>query len=317
MSYILIILTTIISAIGVFYSKGGDFKQITKFGYSILALILCVGGVSLFNTYNSNIMSERISKKLEENFSAAQQQLVLQWLNPIEPFAGFRFSANMMAMYGVADEVQNLPYKMSSASPFFRKLGAGRELGTIKIDIGEDVSRRFDFKEVIDGMLVSQAIGPGELAIRSEYISRLDHCEFPNSKELCEFVYAGGIAAWREGNDVSSIGHSIDLSTNIPAASVITSIFDSGELGSIHVIDAFKEQWWWERYWIRAFYRDQIKYTLSFSQDLPGSKTGQRCSYNFSLNLKLVLSTSKSLRDLTGYFLPNGPLKVSMCSLPY
>lgn len=317
MSYILIILTTAISIVGIFFSKSGSAQQVSKIGYGILSLILIVGSLSLLNVYQTNKSKFKQEVELKRNFSAAQLQLILQRLDLAGKLNSFEYSNSIQTKFPEERTIKNIPFETASATPFFRNRGIGEELGFISIEIGEDVERRLDFVQHPKGMLVKQAVGSGELADKEQYISFYDGCEYETEGKDCAFVYAGGSAVWRESGIIGIEGQNIDLSTDVSAASIIASILNSGRLGSIKVIDAFKDKWWWQKRSIEAFYMKRTNHSLIFTQNIPKASKGERCFYSFVQNLKLELQNKTNSDDLEGYFLPEGPPKISFCKLPY
>lgn len=315
-TYLIIILTTIVSAAGVFYSKSGSANSVTKVGYIILSLILVLGVLGGINAHQSKKSAEKREAELKRNFADAQHHLVLQWLRPAEKVDNFSFSASLQ--YGDREGFAHtgIPYATAGAIPFFKRSDEGKKVGNIKITIGEDVRRGFELYQKGDALEVHQAIGSGENAIRSKYTSILDGCIKPTTED-CKFVYLGGTVSWRESNDVFGSGFSIDLKNDVIAASIVTSMYKSGRIGRIEIVDAFKNAWWWERDTIIEFYSKNYEYEIGFQQKIGGVEEGSLCSYRYSANLKLELEKSDNPDDLIGYLVPNGPLKVGLCGLPY
>jgi hypothetical protein len=165
LEYITIIIGTILSCLGVFYSKGGTPGDVTRTGYFILALILSSGIITIYTVFEKNrkeseriieqkirdIETEKLRVETAKQSEAAQDRLrslmiqaqqiaLLDSFDINKPFDVATFNISINTEPESQDTPLLLPYNKDDMIGTFHAPKTEREIADIYFNLGETSS---------------------------------------------------------------------------------------------------------------------------------------------------------------------------------
>ncbi|OCW59264.1 hypothetical protein [Hoeflea olei] len=332
MSYLLIVLGSVVSVLGILFSASGERHRLNRVSLFVVSLVIAIGLLSLFNSYLSARSAQARNAELSASLETAQEMLRIEHLDLAKGLDFFRFLIELpderVGREGPA--AATLPFVSKAATPLFPAGAAGAEIGRIGIDIGEWISRHYRFSQHPDGMLVEETASSDGPEERQTYVSMLDACAFVPPDKPCELADMGGTATWRESIDVFGTGQTISLDSGQIAARIVSALQDNRQVGAMLIPNALAGKGFLARRELVRFYTEGMHYGLLFFQDYPDKAVRDICNYVFSYPVAFerlerpeelathpLLAAANPDTDIAGVFRISGPVELSFCRAPY